>query len=1329
MIGLVHESSMKVINTCSSNPEQPQSLETKQRSIVSDGKFACSTKDSLSINSTAPSNERNIKGAGLVSKHSVINWREMGAFRCEECSFTTTDESIFQAHKAICRKRKRPSLENSYGIIATATKISKKSKTESLSNDLRANGSSLPLHDSINTKSTTFASASDCRAIKPKTGPDYKTYQITSDPSLMQLVSGPQTSPLKQPIQMMFGQQGLSVMQGLHPVLVQQQIPQVSPKQPIQLISGQQTDARAHGLQLLPLSSGSVTSNPSQLQFSGQQSMQVTSGKQVIPGIMALKPFSGSPASGKFVTESAPISASQSGACQAQNYYVQPVILMPVGDASNDQSGEVDSMMTTLSQAIETKSSLLNASASLNLQSGSAVSTIEWNAVANACKSSDSENSSLPKIVSTVSLAGVDHSFFNDETPVRKSSIISDVIKEAFEENDSDYYTAVSVKYIQNDKTVEMILTRTQRHFLCNMCKIKTQRICLFQSHLHDHIHGAKICEKCTTESTVEDCTVLSDIMKRLLSHKMEHKQPRSTTPSEHMSESIAIVDSSSNTDDKMSKTFEQRQLMKPNFGECNKNVENEIESEFSLKKPRQECLVNRSSPKTSSTSRIIDPMIAENDVAGSFYKCAFDSCQFSSLNSSKFLNHLLVKHRSDKCFPCAHCSVACKDGNSLIQHMSCHVRCKRFILYQCAAKSLSCVSGNGINVCGFGTNDLSQFILHVQVHHGKDPNYNCAKCGSVLDSAELLRDHLQANLLKFIQCPYCSAKNKNRRVIQQHIGSEHSGKAKHIRVTSELACCRKERDAIAIKNIKASATSAESSDTETTECAMSEKIADKDMNPSNKSGYKKMRCTVKKREAQQMQGQSPVLENIQDKRFVCSSCIAATYENYSSLKSHIYQEHLQNGDFDCMNVLLYKCDRCEYRSTSKHNVGRHVSQAHGTDDILILKQNIKISQADCLSDLTMVELNSSDNSEEVLNELVTLQNIDKHDNCKQGPPEKIKEENDCYDAELVDENDNSEVTLDCSVLQRNKMQAYLNSSDTPCDDLTELATNVTPTEVYEHNNNVKQIVPPVTKCFPQIQPEIVKNILPISQNYDDSADGVDSVTSLPNRINSTQDIVSTESHPSFGANGLDFYMKDCYSIQSTGHYGCLFCKYITNRKIAMHKHLMGGKHLDMHLYRCGLCQFKCLIKSGITKHSQKRHMAETVILLIEQEPLTNLIAEYRKKFDGLSNTNHQGTDAMIDGVSNLKPEDGDGGGQEQLSHLNSKIKTANLENERNGELNKKWRVKLVLKNNSLSSDVNAEVSDQETKHESPNEQNTEADQRDDDIVTDIPELCIKRER
>ncbi|GAB1608035.1 hypothetical protein Ahia01_001087600, partial [Argonauta hians] len=192
-----------------------------------------------------------------------------------------------------------------------------------------------------------------------------------------------------------------------------------------------------------------------------------------------------------------------------------------------------------------------------------------------------------------------------------------------------------------------------------------------------------------------------------------------------------------------------------------------------------------RSSAKLAAAA--CNPKPATEPSTGGFYVCGLSDCKFSSLTAEPFNKHISQVHSDATRYPCAHCGVGAPTREKLSKHMSVHAANKMFLLYQC-----------NIAGCNYGTNLRAEFSNHLQCHHPLKSVYVCRYCKESLADYPSLMQHLESNVLKLIHCPHCSAKDKSRPRILNHIRLKHSDKPRQIVVSTQILCAERKNKQVA---------------------------------------------------------------------------------------------------------------------------------------------------------------------------------------------------------------------------------------------------------------------------------------------------------------------------------------------------------------------------------------------------------------------------------------------------------------------------------------------------------------------------------------------------
>ncbi|XP_033747545.1 LOW QUALITY PROTEIN: uncharacterized protein LOC117332661 [Pecten maximus] len=194
----------------------------------------------------------------------------------------------------------------------------------------------------------------------------------------------------------------------------------------------------------------------------------------------------------------------------------------------------------------------------------------------------------------------------------------------------------------------------------------------------------------------------------------------------------------------------------------------------------------------TTSVEKVKKTTGAENtpkfSCNGSFYVCGFTDCRFSCITSGEYREHLMCWHSDAEEYKCSHCGHRSLTEDCHLRHMLTHSKASSFILYTCSYPA-----------CLYGTNVVNLFRDHWTKFHPHTKQFKCRSCKMMFPSAEDLITHIQANILKFVTCPHCTAKDSNRKTIIAHIIEAHPGKPRQITVASQLVCQERDNNEFAV--------------------------------------------------------------------------------------------------------------------------------------------------------------------------------------------------------------------------------------------------------------------------------------------------------------------------------------------------------------------------------------------------------------------------------------------------------------------------------------------------------------------------------------------------
>ncbi|OWF44896.1 uncharacterized protein LOC110457710 [Mizuhopecten yessoensis] len=193
-------------------------------------------------------------------------------------------------------------------------------------------------------------------------------------------------------------------------------------------------------------------------------------------------------------------------------------------------------------------------------------------------------------------------------------------------------------------------------------------------------------------------------------------------------------------------------------------------------------------SPSESTTKTTAEPITPKFSCNGSFYVCGFTDCRFACITSGEYREHLMCWHSDAEEYKCAHCGHRSLTEDCHLRHMLTHSKASSFILYMCSHPA-----------CLYGTNVVDLFRDHWKKFHPNTNQFKCRSCKMLFPSAEDLITHIQANILKFVTCPHCTAKDSNRKTIIAHIIEVHPGKPRQITVASQLVCQERDNNEFAV--------------------------------------------------------------------------------------------------------------------------------------------------------------------------------------------------------------------------------------------------------------------------------------------------------------------------------------------------------------------------------------------------------------------------------------------------------------------------------------------------------------------------------------------------
>ena len=330
------------------------------------------------------------------------------------------------------------------------------------------------------------------------------------------------------------------------------------------------------------------------------------------------------------------------------------------------------------------------------------------------------------------------------------------------------------------------------------------------------------------------------------------------------------------------------------------------------------------------------------------FYKCGIDSCSFDAATSHEFREHLSQCHRDALEYKCAHCGQKSFTEDSHIRHLLFHSKPQNSLLFHC-----------GVIGCRFRANVLHIYKEHLEQAHENVLLYRCHSCKDGFTSVALLVEHLQNNLLKFVQCPYCTMKDGVRRNVLMHITSFHPGKPRQINVTSQLIC--QERETNEFEKVFPKL---EHQDTSSNEVKMADSAPQHLSNEGKIEDHKSMLSDLTENDPEDTEMINKIISNPSIMGATYYRCNSCTYLGIGHTKLSKHSEMHKLGlvqqsqrTFVCpecpqsVNILqqfishlnlhvgehvcyVYICQHCGFGTNLSNKIQQHVTGDHGSNKL-----------------------------------------------------------------------------------------------------------------------------------------------------------------------------------------------------------------------------------------------------------------------------------------------------------------------------------------------------------------------------------------------------------
>lgn len=434
-----------------------------------------------------------------------------------------------------------------------------------------------------------------------------------------------------------------------------------------------------------------------------------------------------------------------------------------------------------------------------------------------------------------------------------------------------------------------------------------------------------------------------------------------------------------------------------PNNTESVKNIEEPVGMETTAK-CRPGSSLSKKSDKceipNENLLRAFDNSLLTKHRKDAFYICGFEGCHFACLYSQDYRAHLKHdKHKNEYCYVCGHCGQKDYNEDGHVRHMFAHANIKSFVLYKCPVRR-----------CRYRTNVISLYEAHLKAHNQEELSIKCTYCHTTFPDARSLTYHLKKNLLKFVNCPYCSFRFVNNMVVKEHIKLSHPDRLRVISISSQIVCNEREINFYVTQKVKASGQveneTAVNSVAETTQLdipALLEEVhngksadiglgdgnsengdsaslpeADQDVTQKSVTedsdqkdsvqkvsqdrsknlihdfaGPKSLQCPtclfVSYSQSRHIEHRSlHDREPERDKRFLCVLCPKG-FENLPKLRQHLLYHPGTN------EIRVYCCTHCNYVTNVKSHIMDHCEDFHNVGSMYTLKtESVSSNEASC---------------------------------------------------------------------------------------------------------------------------------------------------------------------------------------------------------------------------------------------------------------------------------------------------------------------------------------------------------------------------------------------
>ena len=356
-----------------------------------------------------------------------------------------------------------------------------------------------------------------------------------------------------------------------------------------------------------------------------------------------------------------------------------------------------------------------------------------------------------------------------------------------------------------------------------------------------------------------------------------------------------------------------------------------------------------------------MDDIVTNDDSGSNVYSC--DECAYQSPFRNNVDKHMRSVHRKERNFLCSECGSQFSEQKSLHHHLekmrtttddgTMVFRCAKFTkLPSRAAEHLHKDDATNLflcNICDYTSSSQTDAKRHIQRIHLGERRYVCNTCNKAFTSQpevgrHLARDHNDTSLLgdsddpnnlkpETYKCQQCTYESPSRINVERHFSVVHL-KERNYQCTE---CGQRYSDKkTLLQHVEKNTTTMPDGKT-VLQCTKFTKIpsrAGEHLRKDEKTNL--YHCVLCNYSAKNQSGAKRHVErmHLKEKRFVCNTC-SQEFGTKKELAYHMGTEHNDlslcenGGDLHSLKPEALQCEYCEYSSTVRQYLERHVKAVH----------------------------------------------------------------------------------------------------------------------------------------------------------------------------------------------------------------------------------------------------------------------------------------------------------------------------------------------------------------------------------------------------------------